>query len=159
VSQDATLNDAEATATTLRTRLTFESGTYKGFGAVVEFDHVQEVDEVDYNTVPGAPVFPGSATVIDPEGTDLNQAYLSFASNESVYKYGRQRILLDNQRFVGGVGWRQNEQTYDGFSLNNKSFDKLNIFAAYVYNVNRIFGDESPAGDHKNQSILLNGKY
>lgn len=159
VSQDATPSDAEATATTLRTRLTFESGIYKGFGGVVEYDHVQELDEVDYNTVPGAPVFPGAATVIDPEGTDLNQAYLSFSASDTAYRYGRQRILLDNQRFIGGVGWRQNEQTYDGFSISNKSVDKLTIFGAYIYNVNRIFGDESPAGDHKNQSVLLNGKY
>jgi hypothetical protein len=26
----------------------------------------------------------------------------------------RQRIIYDNARFVGNVGWRQNEQTYDG---------------------------------------------
>jgi hypothetical protein len=26
---------------------------------------------------------------------------------------GRQRINLDDQRFVGSVGWRQNEQTFD----------------------------------------------
>lgn len=159
VSEDGTPDDLEATATTLRTRLTFESGSYNGFAATVEFDHVQEVDEVDYNTVPGAPTFPGSATIIDPEGDDLNQAFISYTAASTVYKYGRQRILLDNQRFVGGVGWRQNEQTYDAFSFNNKSIDKLNIFGAYIYNVNRIFGNQSPAGDHKNETILLNAKY
>ena len=159
VSQDALPDDLSATATTLRTRLNFQTGTYNNFAGFIEFDHVQEVDEVDYDTVPGAPTFAGAATVIDPEGNDLNQAYLSYTSASTVYKYGRQRILLDNQRFVGGVGWRQNEQTYDGFSFSNKSFAKLNIFGAYVYNVNRIFGDQSPAGDHKNKSVLLNGKY
>jgi hypothetical protein len=32
-------------------------------------------------------------------------------------RLGRQRILPEDQRYVGGVGWRQNEQTYDGVSF------------------------------------------
>lgn len=159
VSEEGAPDDLEATANTLRTRLTFDSGSYKGFAAGVEFDHVQEIDEVDYNTVPGAPTFAGSATIIDPEGTDLNQGFISYTTTSNVFKYGRQRILLDNQRFVGGVGWRQNEQTYDAFSFTNKSIGKMTIFGAYIYNVNRIFGDESPAGDHNMDTVLLNAKY
>ncbi len=157
--EDVDMGGAEATATTLRTRLTFETGKYYGWGGLIEFDHVQEVDEVDYNTGPGWPIFPGAGTILDPQGSDLNQGYISYSTENSVYKYGRQRILLDNQRFVGGVGWRQNEQTYDAFTINNKSIDKLNLFGAYIYNVNRIFGDEVPAGDQKNATVLLNAKY
>ena len=159
VAQDATPSDAEATAITLRTRLTFASGSYNGWSGLVEFDHVQEIDEVDYNSGPAGPSFPGAGTVLDPEGTDLNQAYISYTHGDSVYKYGRQRILLDNQRFVGGVGWRQNEQTYDALSFANKSVENLTLFGAYVYNVNRIFGDEVAAGNQQNETILLNAKY
>jgi hypothetical protein len=32
-------------------------------------------------------------------------------------KAGRQRIKLDDDRWVGNVGWRQNEQTYDAARL------------------------------------------
>lgn len=159
VSQESPGSDLEATATTLRTRLTFETGRYLGFGGLIEFDSVSELDEVDYNAGPGRPVFPGAATILDPEGEDLNQAYISYANSSTTVKYGRQRILLDNQRFVGGVGWRQNEQTYDAFSINNTSIEKLNVFYAYIHNVNRIFGDDVAAGDQDMATHLLNAKY
>lgn len=159
VSQEDAGGDLEATATTLRTRLTFETGRYRGFGGLIEFDSVSELDEVDYNAGPGRPAFPDTATILDPEGEDLNQAYISYTTTSTTVKYGRQRILLDNQRFVGGVGWRQNEQTYDAFSINNTSVHKLNVFYAYVHNVNRIFGDEVAAGDQDMTTHLLNAKY
>lgn len=159
VSQEEAGGDLKATATTLRTRLTFETGRYKGFGGLIEFDSVSELDEVDYNAGPGRPVFPGAATILDPEGEDLNQAYVSYTNTSTTVKYGRQRILLDNQRFVGGVGWRQNEQTYDAFSINNTSIDKLNLFYAYIHNVNRIFGDDVAAGDQDMATHLVNAKY
>lgn len=159
VRQEDLESDLEATATTLRTRLTFQTGRYEGFGGLIEFDSVTELDEVDYNAGPGRPVFPGSATILDPEGEDLNQAYISYANTSTTIKYGRQRILLDNQRFVGGVGWRQNEQTYDAFSINNSSIDKLNVFYAYIHNVNRIFGDDVAAGDQDMATHLVNAKY
>lgn len=145
-----------ATATTLRTRLSHATGNYNGFSGFVEFDHVAELLEVDYGTGPGGAV-PGTVTIADPEGTDLNQAFIQYKGDSNVIKYGRQRILLDNQRFVGGVGWRQNEQTYDGLSVTNTSIENVKLFGAYVTNVNRIFGDDrSPAGDNAGSNILLN---
>lgn len=157
VSQDPS---AEATANTLQTRLNYTSGAYKGFSLFVEMDHVVELGNVDYNTGPGGETFPGAATIADPEGTDLNQAYFQYKSGGSLVKLGRQRILLDDQRFVGGVGWRQNEQTYDAISYTNTSVDGLKLFGAYVNNVNRIFGDDrAPAGDNSNESVLLNANY
>lgn len=153
VSQDGV---EDATATTLRTRLNHATGSYNGFSGFVEFDQVSELLEVDYGTGPGGAV-PGTATIADPEGTDLNQAYIQYATDETTLKYGRQRILLDNQRFVGGVGWRQNEQTYDGFSVTNTSIENVKLFGAYVSNVNRIFGDDrSPAGDNAGSNFLFN---
>jgi hypothetical protein len=56
---------------------------------------------------------------------------------------GRQRINRTNQRFIGGVGWRQNEQTYDSLSLGYQFNSKLNGYYAYVAQVNRIFGPDS----------------
>lgn len=53
----------------------------------------------------------GYAVVPDPEATEINQAYLSYSSIPlaSNVKWGRQRLILDNARFIGNVGWRQNE--------------------------------------------------
>lgn len=146
-----------ATATTLRTRLNHATGSYNGFSGFVEFDQVSELLEVDYNTGPGGTPVPNAVVIADPEGTDLNQAYIQYKTESTTYKYGRQRILLDNQRFVGGVGWRQNEQTYDGFSVTNSSIENVKLFGAYVSNVNRIFGDDrSPAGDNAGTNFLFN---
>jgi hypothetical protein len=61
--------------------------------------------------------------------------------------YGRQRIIHDNHRFVGNVGGRQNEQTYDGFTLVNASLPDTRIRAGYIFNVNRAFSDKSTAVD------------
>ena len=50
----------------------------------------------------------------DPDEVELNRAQLSYALNKDLSAtIGRQRILIDDQRFIGNVGWRQNEQTFD----------------------------------------------
>ncbi|MFT7559660.1 MAG: hypothetical protein ACI93R_001573 [Flavobacteriales bacterium] len=148
VSQDGT---DDATAQTLRARLNYKTGSFNGFSGFIEFDQVSELIEVDYST-PGNGR--GTATIADPEGTDLNQAYVQYANAGTTFKYGRQRILLDNQRYVGGVGWRQNEQTFDALSVKNTSIDNLEVFYSYVHNVNTITGGDIDAKDH-----LLNAAY
>ncbi len=132
-----------AKASTLRTRLTFSSAAYKGFSFLLEFDDVTAVGSDDYNsTANGKTQYP---VVADPEGTEVNQAWIRYGQGSGSGSYGRQRILHDDQRFVGGVGWRQNEQTYDGFRARYKGEQGLNIDYAYVYNINRIFGpDDGP---------------
>ncbi|SEA30225.1 alginate export family protein [Microbulbifer marinus] len=135
-----------ADLTSLKTRLTFQSGTFQGLSTLIEMDDVTHLTD-----------FEGG--VADPEGTEVNQALLAYKLGDTTMKYGRQRILLDNQRFVGGVGFRQNEQTYDGFSITNNSLADTTLFLAHIDNVNRIFGEDSPLGDHKNDTYLLNAKY
>lgn len=149
----------DASALTLRTRLSYQSGDFHGWGLALEFDDVQAITDVDYRTALNDPANPGTVVIPDPEGTEVNQAYLSYHNFNTTARYGRQRILLDNQRFIGGVGWRQNEQTYDAFSVKNTSVSDLTLFYAYVFNVNRIFGEDNPIGDHKNETHLLNVNY
>lgn len=156
--EDVDQDGAEgASAFTQKTRLTYTSGRYEGFSLLLEMDDTTAITDVDYND--GTGINPGTAVIADPEGTEINQSYLAYQDGATQVKYGRQRILLDNQRFVGGVGWRQNEQTYDGFSVSSKAVDQFELFYAYVHNVNRIFGESVAGGDHKHQSHLLNGKY
>jgi hypothetical protein len=133
----------DATASTLRTQLGYKTGDYKGFGAYLQFEDVREVGSDDFNnTFNGKTTFP---VVADPEGTEINQAYLSYAGLPStVIQYGRQVINLDNQRFIGGVGFRQNEQSYDAFLLQNKSLPGTTITLGHIDNVNRIFSEDHP---------------
>ncbi len=154
----------DADALTVRSRLSYQSGAWKGFAVTAEMDNVTAIDhEVDYATWPADPlVVDGkkAAPIFDPQGTDFNQAVVSYTTFNNAIKYGRQRIILDNARFIGNVGWRQNEQTYDGLSFTNKSIRYTNIFVAHITNVNRIFGNQNLLqGDYKQDSNLINVSY
>jgi hypothetical protein len=155
VDQDGFSKDANAS--TLLTRLNYKTEAYKGFSFFIEADNVMEVFGDNYNVGAGNTPNNGAYPVVaDPTGTEINQAWFNFAFNDNAnLKIGRQRILLDNQRFVGGVGWRQNEQTYDAVSFDTK-ISSSKLFLSYIENVNRIFGDDVAAGDHDNQTFLAN---
>lgn len=158
VDQDNPAREKEAGASTLRSRLGYGTGDYQGFGAYLEFEDITVIGEERFDsTVNGLGQYP---VVADPETTEVNQAYLSYSGiPDTTAKFGRQRIILDNARFVGNVGWRQNEQTYDAFTLKNTSLPDTTLFYGYVSNVNRIFSDESPVGNTNLEAHLLNASY
>jgi hypothetical protein len=54
--------------------------------------------------------------------------------------------VLDDQRFVGNVGWRQNEQTYDAVRVVNKHIPNVTIDVSYVNQINRVFGPDGLPG-------------
>ncbi|MBK7169048.1 MAG: major outer membrane protein, partial [Gammaproteobacteria bacterium] len=160
VDQDNALENANAS--TLKSRLNYTSAVFSGLQAQVEVDNVTQVGDDDYNSTSNNET--GYSVVADPDGTEFNQAWLSWSGMDTVVKGGRQRILLDNERFVGGVGWRQNEQTYDSGSVVNKSLKDTTLSYAWVDNVNRVFGPDdgtSPAwlGDWNSSIHLLNASY
>ena len=138
VDQDGKNEDAGAS--TLRSRYTFVSGVTSGFSVGVETDYVSVIGSEKYNsTVNGKTQYP---VVADPDGLDLNQAYIKYQSGKLTSTFGRQRILLGDQRFVGGVAWRQNEQTYDGIRLAYKASDSLTLDYSAITRVRRIFGPD-----------------
>lgn len=157
VDDDAFVNDANAS--TLRTRLSYTSGQWRKLDLVVEFDHVGHLlDERFNDTRNGNGTFP---TVVDPKGADLNQAAVRYRTDGFTATAGRQRILFDNQRFIGGVGWRQNEQTYDALRLTATPIDKLTVDYAWVSDTRRIFGPDvgAPPAALISDHHLLNIKY
>jgi hypothetical protein len=145
--------DNNASANTLRTRLKWTSGKQNNINAVLEFDDLRSIGSERYNsTSNGNTTFP---VVADPEGTEVNQAFLQYDNGGFTARAGRQGIILDDQRFVGTVGWRQNEQTFDALRLQYKQ-DNFNIDYSYVGNVNRIFGPDGPKADLEGNVQLLN---
>ena len=158
------LSQDEARALTLRTRLNYSTGRYQGLGVTVEMDDISEIDGDNYPTSPAlknSGDFPGKAIIADPEGTEVNQAYISYKQGETEGRYGRQRINLDNQRFIGGVGFRQNEQTYDALSIAHNCKDlNTSFYYAHINNVNRIFGEDDPAlSDTDSSTEIININY
>ena len=158
VDKDNALKDANALTT--RLRLNYRTGKWQGWSAFAEYDHVFHLIR-DFNAGGGTtPAKDGVyQTVADPKGSDLNQLYFDFSPSEDwKLRIGRQRVLLDNQRFVGGVGWRQNEQTYDAFSVSSSAIPNTALIYAYVGQVRRIFGQTSGAGKMNVETHLLNAK-
>lgn len=146
----------DALASTLKSRLTAKTKPVYQTVLLLEVDNVTVVGSDNYNDLSGDPARAAYATVVDPTYTEVNQVALSYqAPAATTLTYGRQRILLDNQRLVGGVGWRQNEQTYDGFTVSNKVLDRTTLFYGYVYNVNTIRATDIDGGRHH----LLNANY
>ena len=159
VDQDGA--DKDAKASTVKTRLNYATGTFKGVSGFIEFDDVTSIGDVKYNDAAATPESKTEYPVVaDPQGTEVNQAYLKYSGiPDTTVTFGRQRVILDNARFIGNVGWRQNEQTYDALTLVNKSLPDTTIVYGYVTNVNRIFGEASDKGDVDTKTHLLNISY
>lgn len=152
-------NPQKAGASTLRTQLGYTTGDYHGIGAFLQFEDVRVIGNERYNSsVNGLTQYP---TVVDPESTEVNQAYLSYKGiPKTQFKYGRQVITYDNHRFIGDVGWRQNQQTFDAFSMANTSLPDTTISYAHAFNANRIFGEQHPTlSDVKFKGDWLNVAY
>ena len=137
VDQDGIEEDA--LASTAKARVSWIMDAAEGFSVGLEADHVFTVGSDDYHSLEnGRTEFP---VVADPTGTDLNQAFVRFRNGGTVLTAGRQRILHGEQRFVGGVAWRQNEQTFDGVRMQFTG-DGVGVDYSYVARVRRIFGPE-----------------
>lgn len=131
VEQDNALTDADAI--TLRTRLGYASTPWHGLSGFVEMEHVAALRD-DY-----APMTPGHSTVADPQGSEVNQYGLRYGGIPGLAAtVGRSRLILDNARWVGSVGWRQNEQTFDGAFLKYSGIDRFLAQYAWLSNVNTI---------------------
>src|SRR3546814_5482681 len=79
-------------------------------------------------------------SIADPQNIELNRLHLQYRGVAgSIVTVGRQRINLDDQRFVGSVGWRQNEQTFDAARLES-TFGPVQVDATYAWSNRTIYG-------------------
>jgi len=157
VDQDPLAEDADAL--TLRVRLGFETGKAWNTALLVEGEAVIPLVD-DYRPDPAVPEMVTYPVVADDETYEFNRFQLTNTSLPgTTMTLGRQRIVLDDQRFVGNVGWRQNEQTFDAFRVVNRSVTNLVLDATYLNRVNRVNGDDSPQGVYKGDGILMNAGY
>lgn len=137
VDQDGIARSARASTAKLRGGWIMDD--VEGLSVGIEVDHVQRLGPESYHSLNnGRTAYP---VVADPDGTDLNQLFVRVRSRATTLTAGRQRILHGEQRFVGGVAWRQNEQAYDGLRV-EASGERVSIDYSYVWNVRRIFGPD-----------------
>lgn len=143
----APITDDTAEAFTVRTRLGYTTGKWNDLDVQLEYEGLNVIGSEHYNSLAnGQAEFP---VVADARQNELNQAWLRYTGlPKTELKYGRQRIVLDNARFVGNVIWRQMEQTYDAALLSTTLVPRTKLTYAHLSNVNsfRFFDyDPSPA--------------
>lgn len=135
-----------AAAHSLRSRAGYATGLYRGLSALAEYEYIFHLGTERFNNgnERGSP-YP---LVADPDTAELNQAALRYEGPlQTSYILGRQRIVHDNERFIGDAGFRQNMQTFDALSLINRALPKTELRYEYISRANRIFGRESAFGD------------
>ena len=143
---------------TYRIRAGLETGAYKDTKFLIDFDYVEDVvDDFNSTTNGKGGLYP---VVADPNVSELNRIQLTNTSlPDTKITLGRQRIIMDDSRFIGNVGWRQNEQTFDALRVTNESLGDLKVDVAYITRANRIFGNDSPAGVWTGDTYLVNASY
>lgn len=129
-------------AYTERLRLGYGSKAYNGFSFYVDMEDIRTVDDDRYNAA-GTNANGSKATVADIQDSELNQAYMKYVREWASFIVGRQRITLDDHRFVGNVGWRQNEQTFDAITFIAAPEEDWTFIYSHIKDINRIFGPDA----------------
>ena len=131
-----------ADANTLRLRLGYRWAFAPGWQLVADGERVQALFGEHYNSTANGRT--GYPVVADPPSSEINEAYVTYAGENVGAALGRQRVQIDNQRFFGNSGWRQNEQTFDALAL-RYAFDGGPLVRYYHLNqVLRVNGHDNP---------------
>jgi len=136
----------EATVGSLRARYGFKTDPIGGFEFLVEAESTEILtSKGNYSAFPGF-INNGHAVIADPDNFELNRLQLSYniEAIDTTITAGRQSIKFADERFIGAVGWRQNDQTVDAVVVENESLEDFSFTYAFVDQVNRIFGDQTP---------------
>lgn len=150
VGQDGLAGNGDAL--TVRTRLGFETPRRNGFAVLIEGENTLHlIDDFNDTVDPAA----GLPVIADPEITELNRFQLSFETERQAgFTLGRQHLVLDDQRFLGPVGFRQNSQTFDALNFTTGEALPVHVRYSYIGRVHRIFGDDHPLGEFDSDSHL-----
>lgn len=163
-----------AHANTAKFRLHSKTSINHHWQIELELDHVEALSEDHHSDGVTAN---GKLVIADPAGTELNQLFINANFDDIHMRLGRQKIAFSEQRFIGSVDFRQNNQTFDALSLKFPLLTSSQLDYAFINNVNRIFGDDASArlspedsrfenlagvrplgarGDHKVEGHLIN---
>lgn len=131
-----------ATASTLRARLSLVSPDWSGwqFGLAAHANRHLGAEQFN-SSANGRTAWP---VVADPDDEHLSEAWIGYRSGEVFRaRIGRQRLIEDNARFLGNVGFRQLEQTFDAVSL-EFSADNWQADLRWLDRAHRVFGPSNP---------------
>ncbi|MGY3039456.1 hypothetical protein ACVWWQ_001043 [Rhodanobacter sp. TND4EL1] len=148
-----------ASADTLRLRLGLHAEFGHGWSGLLEGAGVASAGDRYNSGANGRGQYP---VVTDPKGSEFNQYWVRWQGSQFGATVGRQRLLLDNQRWVGNSGWRQHEQTFDAVALQWQPLSALTVSYAWLDRVHRVAGDDALnplARERKLNTHLLNAAW
>ncbi len=162
-SKNATKKPADAL--TLRTRVglnfkgLFSIDGLKTYIEATNVSHFGLINDYNSTSAKGGNNRTQYDTVIDPPITRFTQAYISYDYKLATFGFGRRRLVLDNARFVGDVGWRQMLQTFGVADITAKYMDGR-FYIAYVFERNGIKDELSTDTiDKGRKSLLFHASY
>jgi len=155
VDQTGFANDADAL--TMRVRAGGDLRVAPATRIIVEAEAVLGIVN-DYNsTTNGNLLYP---VIPDPQNIEINRLQIQ---NKSIagttLTAGRQRINLDDQRFVGAVAFRQSEQTFDAARVEIVPVKNLRIDLTYAWKDNTVFGIDSAIAHINGDNAFVNIAY
>ncbi|MGQ0742593.1 MAG: hypothetical protein ACT4OG_09950 [Alphaproteobacteria bacterium] len=155
VEQDGFAKDANAS--TIRVRAGYKTPAWQDFAGLFEIEATGHFSEDFNDTINGRAEYP---VVADPENLEVNRAQIAYSGiPDTGLTVGRQRINLDDKRFIGAVGFRQNEQTFDAVRVDNSSIERVTLTYFFANRVNRVFGERSPMGHFDGAVQAFNVSY
>ncbi|MBO9623816.1 MAG: hypothetical protein J7500_14000 [Sphingomonas sp.] len=128
----------EADAVTVRVRAGVEAHSGR-WSALAEAQGVMAIVDDYYDGLHGVQTRP---LVADPENVALYRAQLQYKSPALTLTAGRQRISLDEDRFVDAALFRQSAQTYDAVRGEWTPLKGLKADLTYAWSVRTVWGVE-----------------
>lgn len=134
VEQDGLADDADALTIRARGGVRAEAGAFTG---TVQAQGTLAIVDDYFDGLHGPANRP---LVADPQNVALYLANVAYHSGGIGLTAGRQRIALDDERFVGNVAIRQNAVTYDAVRAELSPAKGLKLDVSYAWSVRTIWG-------------------
>ena len=141
-------------ALTLRFLGTFEVDIFEKTSFLAEIEGVTALMD-DYND--GTGKNPQLPVIPDPEGLELNRLQIiTEAIPKTRLTVGRQRLALDDWRFIGAFPFRQNGQTVEAIRLETTALGRGILDVGYFNKVRRPLGADNIGGTFTGDSFFAN---
>jgi hypothetical protein len=135
--------EKDAIASTARLRLEVRSPEWSGVQLGLAAHGNRRVGSNRFNSTANQRT--SYPVVADPDDEGVSEAWVGFRAGEQAQlRIGRQRIVEDNHRFIGNVGFRQLEQTFDAATLTLNPDEVWQINVRYLDRAHRVFGRSNP---------------
>lgn len=139
---------------TLLVRPAVELRPLENLTAIIEGEFIFALQD-DYDD--GRGVKPNRPLIADPEGAELNRLQIQYKPSPHTFiTLGRQKLSIDDERFIGAASFRQNDQTFDGVHFASEILSSATLQIGYFNRVNRILGEENPQGVFEGDSFYAN---